>query len=178
MLHLGITLARRLDDPTLEETLLRTIAVQPAARPTDIAAYASFLVRTGREAGFKRLLTWAAERGAMPEGDLRVETGQVLVREGYYGAALETVRPMKRDPRALPVRARAYVSLGDDRKALDCYRRIPPSPSRTWKSGSATAPAGSRPWSTLGRRGSTPPVRSWPRACATLCSAIRTRRSL
>jgi len=126
VLHLGITLARRLDDPTLEETLLRTIAVQPAARPTDIAAYASFLVRTGREAGFKRLLTWAAERGAMPEGDLRVETGQVLVREGYYGAALETVRPMKRDPRALPVRARAYVSLGDDRKALDCYRRIPP----------------------------------------------------
>jgi tetratricopeptide (TPR) repeat protein len=50
----------------------------------------------------------------------------VLVREGYYRAALETVRPLKRDPVALPVRARAYVALGDDRKALECYRQFAP----------------------------------------------------
>ncbi len=126
VLRLGITLARRQDDQLLEETLLRAIALQPAARPTDIAAYGAFLRRTGRQEGFKRLLEWAVTGGAMSASDLRAETGHVLVREGYYRAALETVRPLKRDPIALPVRARAYVALGDDRKALDCYRQFAP----------------------------------------------------
>jgi tetratricopeptide (TPR) repeat protein len=126
VLRLGVTLARRQDDQLLEETLLRAIAIQPDARPTDIAAYGAFLTRTGRVDGYKRLLDWAVTGGAMTASDLRAETGHVLVREGYYRAALEIVRPLKKDPRALPVRARAYVALGDDRKALECYRGFAP----------------------------------------------------
>jgi tetratricopeptide (TPR) repeat protein len=126
VLHLGVSLARRLDDPVLEETLHRALAIQPEPRPNDVAAYGAFLMRYGREASFKRLLAWADDGGAMDEGDLRVETGHSLVRDGRYGEALRAVKPLKKDPRALPVRARAYVSLGDDRKALDCYRRLHP----------------------------------------------------
>lgn len=125
VLHLGVSLAQRTDDPALEETLLRSLALQPTARPTDIAAYGSFLVRTGKAAAFKQLLAWA-DAGPMKEADLRAETGQALLREGRYPEALETVRPLKSDPRALPVRARAYVSLGEDRRALDCYRKLLP----------------------------------------------------
>ena len=126
VLHLGVSLAQRLQDPILEETLLRALALQSTARPSDIAAYGSFLVRNGKGEAFKQLLLWADQGGAMREGDLRVETGLSLVREGRYPEALETVRPLKSDPRAVPVRARAYVSLGEERKALDCYRRLVP----------------------------------------------------
>jgi len=125
VLHLGVSLARRTDDLALEEGLLRALALQPAARPNDIAAYAAFLVRTGKKDSFRKLLEWA-EAGPMRAADLRVEAGQVLVREGRYPEALETVRPLKKDPRALPVLARAYVSLGEDRRALECYRRLVP----------------------------------------------------
>jgi tetratricopeptide (TPR) repeat protein len=126
VLHLGVTLAQRLDQPALEETLLRALALQPMARPNDIAAYAAFLVRTGKPAGFRQLAAWAEANGVMREPDLRVETGLALVRGGSYVEALETVRSLKKDPRALPVRARAYASIGEERKALECYRRLIP----------------------------------------------------
>jgi len=125
VMHLGVELARRTDDPVLEEKLLRTLALQPSARPTDIASYGSFLVRFDRQDAYRELLAWA-DAGPMPAADLRVETAGLLVREGRYPEALETVKPLKEDPRALPVRARAYVSIGEDRRALQCYRRLVP----------------------------------------------------
>lgn len=125
VLHLGVELARRTEDPTLEERCLRALALQSTARPTDIAAYGSFLVRTGKKDAFKQLVAWA-DAGPMPAADLRAETGESLVREGRYPEALETVRPLKNDPRAMPVRARAYVSLGEDHRALECYRHLIP----------------------------------------------------
>jgi tetratricopeptide (TPR) repeat protein len=125
VLHLGVSLARRTDDLILEERLLRLLALQSTARPTDIAAYGSFLVRVGKKDAFKQLVAWA-DAGPMPAADLRVETGASLVREGRYPEALETVRPLKNDPRAMPVRARAYVSLGEDHRALECYRQLVP----------------------------------------------------
>ncbi|MGE5179303.1 MAG: tetratricopeptide repeat protein [Bacteroidota bacterium] len=125
VLHLGVSLAERTDDPALEETLLRSLALQPTARPSDIAAYGAFLVKTGKTAAFRQLLAWA-DAGAMKEADLRAQTGLALVQDGLYPQALETVGPLKSDPRALPVRARAYVSLGEEKKALDCYRRLLP----------------------------------------------------
>ena len=125
VLHLGVSLARRTDDPVLEERLLRTLALQSTARPTDIAAYGAFLVRMGKKDSFRQLEAWA-DAGPMPAADLRAETGEALVREGRFPEALDTVRPLKGDPRAMPVRARAYVSLGEDRKALECYRTLVP----------------------------------------------------
>ncbi len=126
VLHLGVTLARQLGDPALEETLHRSLALAPDASPDEIAAYGSFLMRMGRESSFDKLVAWASDGGAVDEANLRVETGHALIREGRYGEALRAVKRLKKDPRALPVRARAYVSLGDDRKALECYRPLLP----------------------------------------------------
>lgn len=126
VLHLGMALARQLGDPALEETFHRSLALAPDARPNEIAAYGSFLMRMGRESSFDKLVAWASDGEAMDEASLRVETGHALIREGRYGEALQAVKRLKKDPRALPVRARAYVSLGDDRKALECYRPMLP----------------------------------------------------
>lgn len=125
VLRLGVSLARRTDDLVLEERLLRAMALQTTARPTDIAEYGAFLVRVGKKDAYRQLVAWG-DAGPMPEADLRAETGATLVRDGRFPEALETVRPLKNDPRAMPVRARAYVSLGEDRKALECYRMLVP----------------------------------------------------
>ena len=126
VLHLGLSLARRLGDPSLEETLHRSLALNADSQLSDVAAYGAFLMRMGRADSFQKLINWAKDGGAMDEGSIRVETGSALVRDGRYGEALQSVKPLKKDPRALPIRARAYVSLGDERKALQCYRPLLP----------------------------------------------------
>jgi tetratricopeptide (TPR) repeat protein len=62
----------------------------------------------------------------MNRDDLRVESGHLLVRQGHYREALSVVKPLSRDPRTVPVRARAYVSLGEEKKALESYRKLIP----------------------------------------------------
>jgi tetratricopeptide (TPR) repeat protein len=127
-LNLGVALARRLENRELEESLLRDLALAPEATPETIGRYGASLVRSGKDAAFQMLLDWAAARGVSRD-DLRLETGRALVRTGGYEAALATVKPLKRDPRAVPIRARAYLSLGEERKALEGYRVLIPARS-------------------------------------------------
>lgn len=125
VLMLGITLAQRLENRVLEETLLRALAILPESKPSDVAAYAAFLARSGKGGAFNLLSDWAEARG-LNRDDLRVEAGHLLVRQGHYRAAIALVKPLKKDPRAVPIRARAHVSLGEDRKALESYRKLIP----------------------------------------------------
>jgi tetratricopeptide (TPR) repeat protein len=125
-LQLGVALAQRLGDPVLEENLLRTLALLADARPEDIAGYGAFLVQAGRDRQFDMLLDWAADRGVSRD-ELRIDTGKALIQTGGYHQAIATVKPLRRDPRAVPIRARAYLLLGDERKALEDYRTLIPA---------------------------------------------------
>lgn len=125
VLTLGVSLAQRMENRVLEETLLRSLALLPEAKPSDVAAYAAFLARGGKTGALAQLAEWAEAKG-MNEDDLRVEAGHLLVRQGHYREALSVVKPLRKDPRAVPVRARAYVSLGEEKKALESYRKLIP----------------------------------------------------
>lgn len=126
VLLLGVSLAQRSENLHLEETLLRALAIHPDAKSSDVAAYAAFLVRAEKRFTLGQLVDWAGTKG-IREDDLRVETGDLLVRQGRYREALRAVKPLKRDPRAVPVRARSYVALGEEWKALNAYRMLIPT---------------------------------------------------
>jgi tetratricopeptide (TPR) repeat protein len=125
-LHLGVDLARRMENPILEEALLRQLALGSGSRLDDMADYGAHLVHAGKTRDFDQLLAWASTRGVAPSG-LRVETGRALLRLGGYQEAIEVVKPLKRDPRALPIRTRAWLYMGDERRALEGYRILLPS---------------------------------------------------
>ncbi len=129
-LTLGISLARRMGNRLLEESLLRECALASGAHGEDVAAYGAFLVRHGKEHEFRMLLDWAEARGFHAE-DLRVEAGQALLGTGNYREALAAVKPLRHGSRAEPVRARAYLGLGEERNALRDYRSLIPQRSLT-----------------------------------------------
>ncbi len=122
-LGLGIELARRTGDTTLEERLLRRRAESPDALPEQVAAYASYLFREGQRATAEAFLVRMARRGFDP-ADARVDAGRSLVRDGDYGAAIEAVKPVASRRAALPVQARALMGLAEERPALRCYRKL------------------------------------------------------
>ena len=124
-LRLGVALARRTGDPLLEERLLKELASAAEPRPEDVASYAAFLMRARRGSELDRLFVEAEARGLNGD-DVRVDAGQELLRFGDYANALEAVKPLKKDARAVPIRARAYLALGEEKKALDGYRRLLP----------------------------------------------------
>lgn len=124
-LQMGVRLAQRLENYVLEETLLRELAIAPESQPEHVAAYGAFLLRAGKKAEYKMLLAWGDARGIRPD-DLRIDTGQTLLREAAYAAALEAVKPLDRDERAVPIRARAHLAMGDEKEALRGYRKLIP----------------------------------------------------
>jgi len=124
-LRLGVALARRNGDPLLEERLLKELALVDEPRPEDVASYAAFLMRSRKEAELGRLFQHAEDKG-LNQDDVRVDAGQELLRFGDYAHALEAVKPLKKDTRAVPIRARAYLALGEEKKALEGYRRLLP----------------------------------------------------
>jgi tetratricopeptide (TPR) repeat protein len=121
-LALGISLAQRRGDLALEETLLRELALGGEPRPEHAASLAGFFGREGRRRDLSELFAWADSRG-FREDDIRIDASQGLVRSGHYEAALEMVKPLKGDTRAVPIRSRAYLALGQEKKALEGYRR-------------------------------------------------------
>ncbi len=125
VLTLGVSLAQRAGDPVLEETLLRSRALLPETRTADVAAYAAFLFRQGKERDFRQLVEWAASKG-FSEEDLRIEAARQLFQAGENEDAIALVKPVS-DPRATALRARAAVSLGDEFEALTQYRRLLPT---------------------------------------------------
>jgi tetratricopeptide (TPR) repeat protein len=124
-LRLGVALARRTGDPLLEERLLKELAEVDEPRPEDVASYAAFLMRTRKDAELNGLFRRAETKGLSGD-DVRVDAGQELLRFGDYTNALEAVKPLKKDTRAVPIRARAYLALGEEKKALEGYRRLLP----------------------------------------------------
>lgn len=126
VLRLGVALAERTQNPILEETLLRTLALAGDATPNDAAAYGAFLARSGKERAFRQLGAWVEAKGRMRAAELRVAAGRELVRQGAYREAIRLTKPLRRDPGARVVLAHAYVSLGREREALDCYRKLMP----------------------------------------------------
>ena len=129
-LTLGLSLAQRMGNHALEETLARALALAPAARPEDVAAYGAVLVRSGKEREFRALLEWAEGSGLQAD-EVRIGTAQTLLNGGRDRQALATVKPLKKDGRAIPIRARAYIGLGDERKALENYRIMIPERAMT-----------------------------------------------
>ncbi|MBI4364042.1 MAG: tetratricopeptide repeat protein [Candidatus Latescibacteria bacterium] len=123
ILGLGIELARRLGDVTLEETLLERRASADDASAEHCSAYASFLIRMGQTKALDGYLERVRRRGIDP-GDVRIESGRSLLRDGHYRAALEAVKPVGGRNAALPVRARALVAMADEKPALACYRKL------------------------------------------------------
>jgi tetratricopeptide (TPR) repeat protein len=122
-LGLGVTLAKRRGDVVLEETLLRQLATAADARLDQIADYAACLARQGKERDVKTLQRWAEARGVEP-ARLSLATGLALADQREYRAALKVLKPLGNDDRALPLRARAWVALGEERKALRGYREL------------------------------------------------------
>jgi tetratricopeptide (TPR) repeat protein len=122
-LGLGVALARRLGDTALEEKLLRRRAEADDAVPEQIAAYASYLFREGDRRAAEAFLGRMGQRGFDPI-DVRVEAGRMLLSDGDYRAALEAVKPLGKQRAALPVKARALVALGNEKPALECYRKL------------------------------------------------------
>jgi tetratricopeptide (TPR) repeat protein len=120
-LTLGVALAERMGNRVLEETLLRQLALAPASRLEEISAYGAFLIRSGKTKEFDQLARWADARGTRPS-QLRVGAGQALLAVGDASAALTAVKPVKDRNAADPIRARAYLGLGDEHRALECYR--------------------------------------------------------
>jgi len=125
VLTLGVSLAQRTNDPVLEETLLRSLALLPEARSADVAGYGAFLFRHGKDREFKQLIRWADSKG-IHETDLRLEAARQLFVAGANAEAIDLASPLSRDPRATAIQARASVSLGDEKKALSYYRRLLP----------------------------------------------------
>jgi tetratricopeptide (TPR) repeat protein len=82
-------------------------------------------MRSRKEAELGRLFQHAEDKG-LNQDDVRVDAGQELLRFGDYAHALEAVKPLKKDTRAVPIRARAYLALGEEKKALEGYRRLLP----------------------------------------------------
>ena len=121
-LALGVSLAQRRGDLALEETLLRELALGGEPRPEHVASLAGFLSRERKGRDLADLFTWADSRG-FRQDDIRIDAAQELLRAGHYEAALDLVKPLKRDTRAVPVRSRAYLALGQEKKALEGYRR-------------------------------------------------------
>ncbi|HEX7077181.1 MAG TPA: tetratricopeptide repeat protein [Candidatus Eisenbacteria bacterium] len=128
-LRLGVDLARRAGDPVLAETLLRALALQADATPKDVAAYGACLLHAGKDHAFSQLTAWVEAKGTMTAAQLRAGVGQSLIQDGLFHEAIRSVKPLHGNPIALPIRARAYVSLGEERKALDCYRKLLPKRS-------------------------------------------------
>lgn len=124
-LALGVSLAQRRGDLALEEALLRELALGGEPRHEHVAALAGFLVREAKVQDFQELLSWSDARG-FREDDIRVDAGQELLRAGHHRAALEIVKPLPQDARTVPIRARAHLALGEEKKALDGYRRKVP----------------------------------------------------
>jgi tetratricopeptide (TPR) repeat protein len=124
-LALGVLLARRMGNRVLEETLLRESALAPGGRKEDVEAYGAFLVRHGKKHEFQMLLDWAEARGLHAD-ELRIGAGQTLLGMGKYREALVAVKPLRRGPEVVPVRARAYLGLGEERNALRVYRELVP----------------------------------------------------
>jgi len=122
-LTLGVALAERMGNRVLEETLLRQLALAPASRPEEISAYGAFLIRCGKTKEFEQLVRWADARGTRPT-ELRVGAGRALLAVGDATAALAAVKPVQDRAAADPVRARAYLGLGNARKALESYRPV------------------------------------------------------
>ncbi|HEY6573165.1 MAG TPA: tetratricopeptide repeat protein, partial [Candidatus Eisenbacteria bacterium] len=127
VLTLGVNLARRTEDPVLEETLLRSLAILPETRTADVAAYGAFLFRHGKDGEFRQLVEWAGTKG-YAEVDLRIEAARQLFQAGENHDAIALVKSVA-DPRAIALRARAAVSLGDETEALTQYRRLLPTMS-------------------------------------------------
>ncbi|HET9950452.1 MAG TPA: tetratricopeptide repeat protein [Candidatus Eisenbacteria bacterium] len=123
VLSLGVRLAQRTGDKVLEETLLRSLALLPEARTAEIAGYGAFLFEHGKEVEFRQLVRWADSRG-IKESELRIEAGRQLFVSGSNRDAIEIVKPAANDSRAIALRARASVSLGDEKGALAEYRRL------------------------------------------------------
>ena len=123
VLSLGVQLARRVGDSALEENLLRSLALLPAARTADVAGYGAFLFDHGKESEFRQLVRWAESNG-IKEGELRIEAGRQLFQAGANLKAIELVKPAANDPRAIALRARASVSMGDEKRALSEYRHL------------------------------------------------------
>ncbi len=124
-LSLGLSLAQRMGNPGLEETIAHSLATAPAARPEDISTYGAVLIRSGKAREFRTLLAWAEGTGLNAD-DVRLGSAQILLNGGRERDALETVKPLKKDARAIPIRARAYIGLGDERRALENYRIMIP----------------------------------------------------
>ncbi|MGH7680891.1 MAG: tetratricopeptide repeat protein [Candidatus Eiseniibacteriota bacterium] len=120
-LTLGVSLAERMGNRVLEETLLRQLALAPSARVEEISAYGAFLIRTGKTKEFDQLIRWADARGTRPS-ELRVGAGRALLAVGDASAALAAVKPVQDRSAADPIRARAHLGLGNERKALESYR--------------------------------------------------------
>ncbi len=125
VLTLGVRYAQETGNPALEETLIRVLALLPEARTADVAAYAALLFRTDQGKPFRQLLRWAETRG-LSEADLRIEAAQTLFRGGWNREAIDIVKGLSQNPRATSLRARAAISLGDEREALKQYRRLLP----------------------------------------------------
>ena len=122
-LQMGVRLAQRLENAVLEETLLRELAIAPESQPEHVAAYGAYLLRASKKSEFKMLLRWGDARGLRPD-DMRIDTGQTLLREAAYREALEAVKPLKGDERAVPIRARAHLAMGEEKQALEGYRKL------------------------------------------------------
>jgi tetratricopeptide (TPR) repeat protein len=125
VLTLGITLAQRTGDTVLEESLLRSLALLPEARVSDVGAYGAFLFKTGQGRPFRQLIRWAESKG-ISETDLRIEAARNLFHAGANHEAIDLAKQTS-DPRATALRARAAVSLGDESEALAQYRRVLPA---------------------------------------------------
>ena len=122
-LGLGVELARRRGDRALEERLLRRRTEADDALPEQVAAYASFLFREGDGRTAEAFLLAMAKRGFDPI-DARVGAARALLRDGDYQAALSALKPIEKNPTALPVRGRVLVALSDVKGALRCYRLL------------------------------------------------------
>src|SRR5262249_39137986 len=91
-LGLGVALAQRIDQPKLEEDLLRQLASGPEAKTEDVAAYAAFLIRAKREREASKAMTQASGAG-LHESEIRISTGNALLRSGDDRAALALMKP-------------------------------------------------------------------------------------
>ena len=121
VLAYGIALARRADDPRLEEVLLREQALADASTLEQIAEYGACLAGRGRMSDLAQLIRWAEARGVEPV-PLRVETARALLALREPRRALEALEPCGEDARSLSPRARAHADLGQEGKALRCLR--------------------------------------------------------
>jgi tetratricopeptide (TPR) repeat protein len=124
-LSLGVSLAQHTGNLEMEETFLRELALVQDTRPETLARYGAFLVGAGRVNDFESLLAWS-ERHGFKQDDGRVDVAHELLGAGKYREALLVVKPLSRDPRSIPVRARAHLALGEERKSLQDYRRLIP----------------------------------------------------